>query len=202
MRTLPEIRCPQTYRRKWIIGFAGLLLVLNSAAALAEETGFSFRGTRWGMSEEQVRQAEGGKTVQEIQRHGLDMIAYLGQVAGKKCLIGYYFADGRLVRIQCVLNQAHQEADSYLDDFYQIRQTLCTEFGHCNKVEEDWLDESLRKPPEDWALAIAAGHLSLSGKWHTMDSVITATITGGSLEIKTEIQYCYRIATRPVPARG
>ncbi len=181
---------------RWIIGLAGTLFALSSVAALAEETGFSFRGTRWGMSEEQVRQAEGGETVQEIQRSGLNMIAYTGQVAGKNCLIGYYFANGQLVRIQCVLNEDHQDADSYIDDFSEIRQALCTQFDHCNEVKEEWISDSLQRDREEWGLAVAAGHLSLSGKWHTMDSVITETITGGNLEIKVEIQYCYRIAPR------
>ena len=175
------------------IGAAVAIIVATATAtALVEEPGYNFRRTRWGMTEQQVRQVEGDRTVHETMQSGLRLIAYRGRVAERECTITYVFADGLLVRAKYVLTERHSDKNLYLEDFEEIKRPLTKAFGEPrDKVE--WRSDLFRDDPHRWGMAVAAGHFSQSSEWHTEDTVITATISGGALEISIEVEYSYKI---------
>jgi hypothetical protein len=171
---------------------AAVAVIVAAATAFCEEPGYNFRHTRWGMTEQQVRQVEGDRTVHETSEGGLRSIAYRGRVGDKKCYITYLFAESLLVRGKFVLTEHHTDESLYLEDFEEIKRALTKDFGEpLDKVE--WRSDDFRHEPDRWGMAVAAGHLSLSSKWHTKDTVITATISGGALEITIEVEYSYKI---------
>jgi hypothetical protein len=171
---------------------AAVAIIVATATALGEEPGYNFRRTRWGMTEQQVRQVEGDRTVYETSQSALRLIAYRGRVAEKECYITYLFADGLLVRGKYVLTERHSDKSLYLEDFEEIKRALTKAFGEPrDKVE--WRSDLFRSDPHRWGMAVAAGHLSLSSQWYTEDTVITTTISGGALEISIEVEYSYNI---------
>jgi len=175
---------------------------------LAAASPADFRQTRWGMSEVEVRAAEGrppsststGESA-VIQRY--DSVS----AAGMSAHVVYIFAAGKLVRAKYVFDQDHRELNDFIADFRAVEPVLREWFGKPANERAIWEDDSTQLEPKSYldqdratpasilpsdplvGLAVALGHLRLFTQWQEARTKITHALTGEDSRIVHQVEY-------------
>ncbi len=170
---------------------AGLLTAVAVVSTAQEQQDFSFRRTRWRMTEEEVRQAEPGEPIKVIGSQVHRVMTYKDKLAGHECYFVYTFADGLLVRAKYLIGEQHSDPQQYLQDFAGLRRHLSQGLGEPIESAE-WRDNHLRGTPELWGEAVTSGHLVLDATWDRGATHVIATLSGGNSHATIEIEYFYR----------
>jgi len=101
-----------------------LIVALAVASAAAEGTAFSFRGTAWGMTAQEVRDAEKGKPDADTEA-GFDVLEYEDvTLYGFECDIDYWLRDDALRAVTCEYDTEDTKAD-----FESIQAAVQADFG-------------------------------------------------------------------------
>ncbi|MGC9367407.1 MAG: hypothetical protein ACP5FK_10270 [bacterium] len=120
---------------KWIIivfAFCLLGLFYQSEAIFLGEiddsTGFTFRGTCWGMSQEQVKAIETAEFSSEGTQNNLLFFKY--QLLDEQVTILYEFDhENRLFRAGYIFNDNYRERGEVEEDFYTLFNFLTEKYG-------------------------------------------------------------------------
>lgn len=164
-----------------------LFIVSVSSLVLADQK-YDFRKTHWGMSKAQVKKTEKGKIVRDVET----MLVYQGNVGGHDCLIGYMFAEGKLVRSKYLFTETHSNANDYIVDYDRLKKILIKKYG---KPIEDtllWKNDLYKDDYQHWGLAVSLGHLFYFADWKTPNTEITLALNGENLDVTLEIEYISR----------
>lgn len=137
--------------------------------------GSDFRSTSWGMTQAQVKAAEG----EEPGGKAPGVLTYDTYFKGESVKVRYKFSEGRLKSGGVIFLNEHPEEIFYVQDFERRRGELTQKYGEPVINEEIWYNRLYEGMPEKMGFAVAIGHLKLRTKWRTGRSDIL-------LELKSE----------------
>lgn len=179
---------------------ATLLLAVTAYAA-------DVRNVTWGMSEAEVRAAEGQAPVEAT---GSTLRYPATDFADADSFVVFTFEHGKLVRASYLFTPEHSEPNGFISDFHAVATRLVAKLGKPDEERNIWLDDSLqneriayleqdRALPSDIlpsdkqaGLAIALGHLRMTATWNTPRTKIFHTMTGGDHRIRHQVEFTSR----------
>ncbi len=144
-----------------------------------------FRKTRWGMSKKEVEKAEGGKPDLEQGR----VIAYSGTVVGLDTAIAYVFVKDKLVRARYAITEKHVNDNQYLDDYATLKAALTKKYGKPDDHQAVWKNNLYRDDPDNWGMAVAAGHLVFYDTWKQPGTRIDLVLSGNNFDVSLVAEY-------------
>lgn len=152
-----------------------------------------FRQTLWGMSKEQVRLKETAELIKEQKgdgaTSGLDILMFKSNINGLNCIIGYYFANNRLTRARYLITEEHTNNNSYIDDFNQMKSGLSSKYGKPERDQLLWTNNLYKDNPDEYGMAVSAGHLKYVAEWYPEESAIQLLLTGDNFKITLWVEY-------------
>ena len=167
----------------WILIW--IFVILFYADALAQEGGFDFRRTRWGMTKVQVGAAETSGPLEERD----NSLAYKGTAVGRKVRISYYFVGDRLDRAEYDFLAKYSDEDSYIRDYQTIKKDVTYKYGSPSS------DKVLSRPSRfkddalEAALAISTGRIMYFSLWKTKRTTISLMLAGLNSKIVHSLTY-------------
>jgi hypothetical protein len=173
------------------IGLAGALLLCFLAVSVSGQTQSpaDFRKVSWGMTREQVKAVESSKLFKEDERG----LFYTSELSGfGAVMIGYIFAQGKLVRASYVSEVRHTNSNAFIDDFKTIGSILSEKYGKPESDDVVWLDDLYKDDPDNWGMAVSAGHLVYEAVWRTKTTKILEKLKGDNFEVTLIVQYTSR----------
>lgn len=163
-----------------------LVMVLLAANVWADE--FSFRGSKWGMSKEQVKGIEKGKITGEEKWH---LIFDVDNVFDMKAQTIYFFTNNNeLALAGYYFSPKHTAPSLFLEDYNKIKSSISDKYGKPVYDEEDW-GGSLTKEvfSQDKGTALTTGILKFQTKWDMGDVDITMNMDADHFKVKIVVGY-------------
>lgn len=161
-----------------------------------------FRGLPWGASKEDVRKAEGDKTIDQstislgavplsmiLRDPGLECLVYMGKVSDLDCVVAFYFAGDKLVQGRIIFTVKHSDANLTIDDFQKVKVSLIEGWGNPEEDESLWSDERYKNDRTQWGKAVVEGHLAYHALWRLPDTVVMLQLSGVNHEPLHGLQY-------------
>jgi hypothetical protein len=146
---------------------------------------FDFRKTNWGMSKDQVQKSE----TSELLLEKSDILAYVGNLAGYKCLIGYIFTNNILVRAKYSITESVTNTINYDSDYNTFKEFLTKKYGQPLKDEKNWNNDLYKDNYSDWGYAILFGHVTYLSYWATANSFIGLSFLVQNNDVSIVIEY-------------
>jgi len=163
-----------------------LVFLVQAPVAAQTEKPADFRRTSWGMTREQVKAVESSKLIKEDE-HGL---FYSSELSGfGEVLIGYIFAEGKLVRTSYISQVRHTNSNAFIEDFTKIKSMLTEKYGRPESDDVVWLDNLYKDDPDNWGMAVSAGHLVYDTVWKTKTTKILEKLKGDNFDVTLIVQY-------------
>jgi hypothetical protein len=145
-----------------------------------------FRKTSWGITRQQVKAAESSKLIKEDEQG----LFYSSQLSGfGEVLIGYIFAQGKLVRANYASEVRHTNSNAFIEDFDKVKSILTEKYGKPESDDVLWLDDLYKHDPDNWGMAVSAGHLVYEAVWKTKTTKILEKLKGDNFDIALIVQY-------------
>lgn len=163
-----------------------VILLFAAGNVWAEE--FSFRGTKWGASKEDVKKTEKGKLKEDM---GWALLFDAGKVSGMDAETLYAFTnDNRLAGAGYFFNPKNTATEKYIEDYNKIKASVTNKYGNPIVDNEYWdKDTSKKLYADSKGNAILMGNLRLHTEWETDDTVIIADISGGNFSVNIILSY-------------
>ena len=136
-----------------------------------------FRSARWGMSKQQILRLEGHPD-QQANTNGLDIVQYLQKILNMDCLIGYVFADNKLVKAKYSFLAKHGDKNQYIQDYSKIRDILVETYGKPLTDSAMWENNRYKDEPSNWGQALSQGHLKYDSMWQDSETEIHLQLHG------------------------
>jgi hypothetical protein len=150
---------------------------------------YDFRKSRWGMTVAEVKSSEKGNILHEKP----DLVIYAGTVDKYNCHIGYIFAAGKLVRAKYIFTDEHINKNNFLDDFDSVKTILTGKYGAPKSDDTFWSDDLYKDDPDNWGMAVSAGHMTKFTKYETDSTAIILALTGENFEVSFGIEYSSKV---------
>lgn len=163
-----------------ILFYAGV-----SHPAFGLDETFHFRKANWGMSQEEILDAEGSKPEFGNKRR----LAFKTKVLGKQMMAQYFSVDDKLCRAGYTLMERYLNENRYVADYMDFKEILYGKYGEPTEDRTVWRNEFFKSNESQWGVAVSAGYLSFFSAWETDDTVIQASLTGGKFSVVCEITY-------------
>lgn len=157
---------------------------LDSSASPDQIGEFTFRGTRWGMSKEEVIAIEGPPAHETA-----DSLTYETTLSGLKAGIVYTFVEGLLAQGGYVFMESHIEKNDYITDYSKIAALLTIKYGKASQDAHIWYNKLFKDKSDDWGLALSLGHHTYLTLWEAGNTGIIHSLQGKDREIAHLIQY-------------
>jgi len=148
-----------------------------------------FRNVRWGMSQEEVKQAEGNEKEWLAVVKDKSIIGYKSKISGIDAFTGFVFVNEKLVRASYLYTPEYINKNNYLIDYEIIKKIMIKKHGKPIENETVWQNDLYKKKPEDYGTAISIGHLILYSKWEKEDTNISLFISGEKFKIRHKLEY-------------
>ena len=164
-----------------IMVFFGLMW---STTAFSNE--YDFRKTNWGMSMEEVAEAEDALELQYGDRP-LPGESYEAKVGGLDCYINYYYIGDKLARAEYEFNYEATLEYICVNNYRHLKEKLLEKYGKASEEEDIWIDDLYKDDPENWGRAIARNQLLSYAQWETPSTRITIILAGdeyGNIALK------------------
>ena len=155
-----------------------------------------FRNTIWGMSREEVINAEDiGTSFNEGKMNGrtATYIAIKSEYVGKDCVVAYYFDDkDRLFQVRVLIDEDYMAASKYISDYDDIVSQLTKKYGK-PKYDEPLWESSMYKEwfADDPGLALASGYVSYYAIYDLpdLDTDIIVETSAETFDVTMSINY-------------
>jgi hypothetical protein len=170
-----------------------ILAALLVTATQAQEPAPDFRKAVWGMSPSEVKTGEAQKPVLEKDQGLKRIVAYSDHIIGLECAVYYIFVQNQLIRAKYLILEDHSNKSEYLLDFTALEKALTEKYGKPTKQETLWKNDLFRTEPQQWGLAVSAGHLMKYSSWETARTVISIIIKGDNYEVSLGVEYSGKI---------
>jgi hypothetical protein len=148
----------------------------------------NFRGSRWGMSKQQILRMEGYPDEQDSSS-GLDIIQYLQTVLNMDCMVGFVFAENKLVKAKYSFLTKHGDKNQYIQDYSKIRDILVEKYGKPETESALWQDNRYKNEPSNWGQALSLGYLKYDSTWQDSETEIHLGLNGGRDKIFLVVEY-------------
>jgi hypothetical protein len=155
---------------------------------------FAFRKIQWGMSEREVRDSELGDPAVELD----GVLVYETRIAGLSCQSVYVFVQKRCIRSKYAFTERHSNDNAYIGDYEKVKALLLEKYGRPvtkfgNQSDQIWLSDTYLDDPNDWGMAVSAGHLVYQCEWETPDTAIALVLRGDNFEITLAVEYSSKL---------
>ncbi|RFA15333.1 hypothetical protein B7R21_04780 [Subtercola boreus] len=101
----------------------------------------------------------------------------------------YLFVDDVLTRAKYLITQEHSHDGAFLMDFRTLGDFLGQKYGPPTSVEEFWNNDLYQDSPNEWGMAVSAGHLSRYEIWNLPETDIYLVLAGDNYQVRLEIEY-------------
>ncbi len=167
-------------------GLILLVFLMQGPGTAQTEKPTDFRKTSWGMTRERVKAVESSKLIKEDERG----LFYSSELTGfGDVLIGYIFAQGKLVRTSYVSEVRHTNSNAFIEDFTHLKSILTEKYGKPESDDVVWLDDLYKDDPDNWGMAVSAGHLVYDAAWKTKTTNILEKLKGDNFDVTLIVQY-------------
>jgi hypothetical protein len=169
------------------MAFATLGMSCMGRSVVESEEGgaYDLRRLRWGMSQEQVRDAERARLAYEDPR----LLVYDAKILDRQMALEYHLGNNQLYRAVYRLSEDYLMEAKYLKDYNDLKTILGKKYGPPETDEMKWHKPHLQGDPSQWGVAVSIGDLACHTAWENPRSRITLNLTGGGHEIKCTIEY-------------
>ncbi len=147
-----------------------------------------FDEMKWGLSKKQILEME-GKPLAQRKAQGLDIMDYQQKLINLDCAIEYIFAANKLTRTRFSFMTEYLNKNAYLEDYQKIKDALVQKFGRPLEESMDWRDTTYKDDFGAWGEAVSLGHLEMTSRWLTLQSEISANLSGKNEEILLTVEY-------------
>lgn len=159
-------------------------LIIAITALIITATAQDFRNMNWGMSKTQVNNTEKSKPIQETK----DILAYKTKIAGLETILIYYFVDDKCTRARYSIIEKHSNKNLFIIDFANLKEKLTALYGEPND-KTHWDNDVFIDDPNNYGIAISAGHLTLYSNWELTKHSIDLMIHGDNYDIQIDLEY-------------
>lgn len=149
--------------------------------SLAFEKGFNFgassnnfRGTKWGMSREDVLNKESATLIKQSESR----LLYHVVINNIICLIDYKFTNNQLIQAAYYISEKSTTEIKYIDLYDQVKQDLTKAYGEPSSNIMNWKNDEFKNNIDKWETSIINGNLSLLTDWTTSGSTISLFLSG------------------------
>ena len=122
---------------------------------------YDFRKTHWGMTMDQVRSSEPNQPISENE----NVITYKESYLDIPVLLGYIFADGKLVKAGYIFRQGFYEPDLYIESNDNIKLAVIKQLGPPMLDEVKWVDEEKTDELDFSGKAVCQGEVLYLSNW-------------------------------------
>ena len=158
----------------------------DGAANLAvKPSGHNFRNTRWGMTPDQVKAAEG----KEPQNKSPGELLFDTYFKGERVGVRYKFSGNALRSGGVIFQNKHPQEIFYVQDYAKRRADLTTQYGEPVLDEEIWYNRLYEGVSERMGFAVSIGHLKLRSKWRTKSTDILLELKGEDYDMTLVLSY-------------
>ncbi len=164
-----------------IMVFLGLMW---STTAFSNE--HDFRKTNWGMSMEEVAEAENALELQ-YGDSPLPGESYEAKVGGLDCYINYYYIGDKLTSAEYEFSYEATLEYLCINNYSHLKEKLVEKYGEPIRDEDIWIDDLYKDNPKNWGRAVARNHLLRYAQWETPNTKITIILAGdeyGNIALK------------------
>ena len=167
-----------------IMVFFGLMW---SVTAFSNE--YDFRKTNWGMSREQVAEAEDALELQ-YGDSPFPGESYEAKVGGLDCYINYYYIGDKLTSADYEFSYEATLEYLCINNYRHLKEKLMEKYGKAIEDEDIWIDDLYQDDPKNWGRAVTQNHLLRYAQWETPNTRITIVLGGGEYgNIPLKIKY-------------
>ena len=145
-----------------------------------------FRSAKWGMSRKQVIAAEGKEPDSTLSE---GYVVYHTKVSGMSCMAVYRFVKDQLAMGRYVFTVKHMNANLYLDDFDQLKETITKKYGKPIKDNTYWSNNLYKSDSSGWGMAVSIGHLSKFTTWENQTTKMIMALTGDNFKVRHVLEY-------------
>lgn len=172
-----------------------VVVLLLGSLALAEANTPDFRNVTWGMSQEEVMNAE---TVGEPKEQDADALLY-GDITidSKECELLYSFKSDHLVGSAYFFKNEHTNLNDYIDDFQSIKSLLNKKYGESVSDDVIWKNDLFKDNYQSWGTAISMDHLVYRTEWQTERTKVLLILSGDNYEVHLFIGYYSKLEGEP-----
>ena len=155
-----------------------------SATAFSNE--YDFRKTNWGMSREEVAEAEDALELQ-YGDSPFPGESYEAKIGGLDCYINYYYIGDKLTSAEYEFSYEATLEYLCINNYRHLKEKLMEKYGKAIKDEDIWIDDFYKDNPKNWGRAVTRNHLLRYAQWETPNTRITVILTGdeyGNIALK------------------
>ena len=136
-----------------------LSVTLFCGASMKDD--FDFRRVNWGMSFDQVLEAESVTPVLREEKR----LQYKTRILGREVLLSYFFTDNKLIAAEYQLFEVYLRTESYRQTYNAFKNALTKKYGSPAKEDLVWIDELYRDDETKLDLALSSGHAEYISIW-------------------------------------
>lgn len=147
----------------------------NDNVADESKAATDFKNLTWGMSPEEVEEAE---VADNFLDESDETLYYYDNVYDLDGILCYSFDQDQLCSAFYMFQQEYTDNNDYLNDFEKIHEDLLVKFGQPVIDRMEWTNQTYQKDSSKWGYAISLGHALLYCTWETENSEIELMLFG------------------------
>ena len=147
---------------------------------------YSFRNSKWGMTQEEVTASETKMDPVEINKN---TITYKTQILGKNVELIYLFSGNKLVGAAYKLNDNYLNSHHFLNTYRKFKAALTQKYGPPREEMTNWLDDTFRNVNQKRGLALSLGHTEYFAGWETANTKISTSLKEENYYVLCVIEY-------------
>ena len=144
-----------------------------------------FQNAIWGLSKSEVKLTEAYDPSGEDE----SSLIYSRKVLGINALVGYIFANNKLVRGKCMFQSQYASSNDYITYYNKIKTVLEKKYGKARADKIIWNNDYYKGSTKDWGLAVSKGYLVYLSSWDTKKSGISLSLSGTDNKINLWLEY-------------
>lgn len=163
---------------------------------------FSFRNSKWGMTQEEVTASEIKMDPVEINEN---TIKYKTQILGKNVELIYLFSQNKLAGAAYKLDDNYLNSHHFLNTYRQFKAALNQKYGQPVEETTNWLNDRFRNVNQKRGLALSLGHTEYFASWETANTKISTSLKEENYYVLCLIEYWskeYQYLTEAIKAKS
>lgn len=156
-------------KTKLIVVFILAFILFSANLGFAQE--YDFREAKWGMSKEEVKNAEvftlDGENEKTLQYRDVPDILIHMNVD-----LAYFFSEDKLYKAAYYLSFDYPHSEAYVYDFETIKNALTEQYDSPKEYEVLWLNEFYKDKEEYLSYALENGLVGYFADWETSTTFI------------------------------
>jgi len=156
------------------LGFTALSCKDRESVKTTNAPEFDFRKTKWGMTRDQVKAAEGSQPTGEKT----EVVTYRDELEGIPVIVGYIFDGEKLVKAGYLMRGKYEDPNKYIDDYNKIKESMISVYGAPAQDELQWKEGEESQDPAQFGKAVCDGKLTYFTIWTDGVTMIRERLIG------------------------